>query len=139
DLFLSKPQVILPDCERTMQESLEIVRRHRRGGTLFDRTGKVSEAVFRDLADAGYWGLLVAPEYGRKGAPFAAFAAFLTRLATIDPTVAGLASVHGCIGAVDPLRTFGDPEQKRRYLPRLASGERLSGFALTEPCAGSDL
>src|SRR5262249_2305059 len=43
------------------------------------------------------------------------------------------------IGAVDPLRSFGDAEQKRRYLPRLASGERLSGFALTEPGAGSDL
>jgi alkylation response protein AidB-like acyl-CoA dehydrogenase len=60
-------------------------------------------------------------------------------MATIDPTVAGLASVHGCIGAVDPVRTFGTPEQKRRFLPKLASGERLSGFALTEPGAGSDL
>ncbi len=60
-------------------------------------------------------------------------------MATVDPTVAGLASVHGCIGAVDPVRTFGTPEQKRRFLPKLASGERLSGFALTEPGAGSDL
>src|SRR3954452_25614819 len=57
----------------------------------------------------------------------------------VDPTVAGLAYVHGCIGAVDPVRTFGTPEQKRRFLPKLASGERLSAFALTEPCAGSDL
>jgi alkylation response protein AidB-like acyl-CoA dehydrogenase len=47
--------------------------------------------------------------------------------------------VHGCIGAVDPLRTFGSAEQKAKYLPVLANGERLSGFALTEPCAGSDL
>ncbi len=60
-------------------------------------------------------------------------------MATIEPNVAGLASVHGCIGAVDPLRTFGSTEQKERYLPQLASGEKLSGFALTEPCAGSDL
>src|SRR5436309_1603402 len=57
----------------------------------------------------------------------------------VDPMVAGLASVHGCIGAVDPVRTFGTPEQKNRLLPRLASGEALSAFALTEPCAGSDL
>src|SRR5204862_5311813 len=49
------------------------------------------------------------------------------------------ASIHGCIGAVDPVRTFGTPEQKQRFLPRLASGQALSGFALTEPCAGSDL
>src|SRR5204862_432117 len=57
----------------------------------------------------------------------------------LDPTVAALASVHGCIGAVDPLRTFGSAEQKARLLPLLASGERISGFALTEPAAGSDL
>ena len=60
-------------------------------------------------------------------------------MAAVEPMVAGLASVHGCIGAVDPLRTFGTPDQKRRYLPLLASGERLSAFALTEPGAGSDL
>ena len=64
---------------------------------------------------------------------------FLIRMATQDPVTAGLASVHGCIGAVDPVRTFGDAEQKARLLPRLASGEALLGFALTEPCAGSDL
>ena len=57
----------------------------------------------------------------------------------LDPAVAGLASVHGCIGAVDPVRTFGNAEQKQRFLPRLASGKRLSAFALTEPGAGSDL
>ena len=79
-----------------------------------------------ELGDAGYWGLLVDREYGGSGAPFAAFAPFLTRMATVDPTVAGLASVHGCIGAVDPVRTFGNDEQKRRFLPGLASGERLS-------------
>jgi alkylation response protein AidB-like acyl-CoA dehydrogenase len=60
-------------------------------------------------------------------------------MAMRDPTVAGLASVHGCIGAVDPVRTFGDAEQKQRFLPDLASGRRLSAFALTEPWAGSDL
>src|SRR5262249_10870519 len=56
-----------------------------------------------------------------------------------DATVAGLASVKGCIGAVDPVRTFGTPEQKQRLLPKLASGEKLSAFALTDPGAGSDL
>ena len=106
---------------------------------MYGPDGKVSQAVLDDLSAAGYWGLLIDPEYGGVGAPFAAFARFLTRMATIEPNLAGLASVHGCIGAVDPLRTFGNSEQKERYLPRLASGERLSAFALTEPCAGSDL
>src|ERR671922_1137578 len=83
--------------------------------------------------------MLIEPKYGGQGAPFARFTRFLTRMATEDAMVAGLASVHGCIGAVDPVRTFGTAEQKARFLPRLASGEALSAFALTEPGAGSDL
>ena len=83
----------------------------------FGPNGKITDTVLGELGTAGYWGLLVDPEYGGQGAPFAAFSPFLTRMATIEPTVAGLASVHGCIGAVDPLRTFGSPEQKSQYLP----------------------
>ena len=139
DLFSPQAKDPSPAGALTMERSLEAVRRHRAAGTLFGADGKVAPDVFRDLAEAGYWGLLIDPQYGGSGAPFSAFARFLIRMATIDPTIAGLASVHGCIGAVDPLRTFGSPEQKARYLPRLASGERLSGFALTEPGAGTDL
>ena len=139
DLFLGGPPTLPEASRRVMDASLEVARRHRAAGTLLDEHRKVSEPLLCDLAAVGYWGLLVDREYGGQGAPFSAFAPFLTRMATIDPTVAGLASVHGCIGAVDPLRAFGSPEQKQRYLPKLASGEKLSGFALTEPGAGSDL
>jgi alkylation response protein AidB-like acyl-CoA dehydrogenase len=139
ELFMPEPAVASPACERTMQRSLEIVSRHRTEHTLYGSDSKISQAVLDDLSAAGYWGMLIDPQYGGVGAPFASFARFLTRMATLEPNVAGLASVHGCIGAVDPLRTFGNSEQKEQYLPRLASGERLSAFALTEPCAGSDL
>ncbi len=67
------------------------------------------------------------------------FTRMITQMATLDPTVAGLASVHGCIGAVDPVRSFGTEEQKQAFLPGLGDGSRLSAFALTEPGAGSDL
>jgi alkylation response protein AidB-like acyl-CoA dehydrogenase len=139
ELFRPEAVVTPPEVSRVMDASLAVVRRHKEAGTLLDGERKISRQVFDDLADAGYWGLLVDKEYGGSGAPFASFAQFITRMATIDPTVAGLASVHGCIGAVDPLRTFGTAEQKARYLPKLANGERLSAFALTEPGAGSDL
>lgn len=139
DLFLPSAPTVPPACAKVMEDSIAVVRRHQAAGTVLDDNRKITDDVLRDLADAGYWGLLVDPKYGGQGAPFSAFAPFLTRMATIDPTIAGLASVHGCIGAVDPLRTFGSTEQKDHYLPKLASGERLSAFALTEPCAGSDL
>ena len=139
DLFSPQPPATSAASEKIMERSLEAVRRNRERGTLYGTDGKVSESVLKDLSEAGYWGLLIDPEYGGGGASFASFARFLTKMATIEPNLAGLASVHGCIGAVDPLRTFGNSEQKERYLPRLASGERLSAFALTEPGAGSDL
>jgi alkylation response protein AidB-like acyl-CoA dehydrogenase len=139
ELFTSQAPAVRPDVAQVMDRSLAIVRGHRDAGTLMDSAGKITENVFQELGSAGYWGLLVDRQYGGSGAAFASFAPFLTRMATIDPTVAGLASVHGCIGAVDPVRTFGSPEQKARFLPGLADGSRLSAFALTEPGAGSDL
>jgi alkylation response protein AidB-like acyl-CoA dehydrogenase len=126
-------------CDAAMTRCLEIVRQRRQAGTLYDERGKVAPSLMEELAGAGYWGMLIDRRYGGQGAPFARFARFLTRMATLDPMIAGLASVHGCIGAVDPVRTFGNAEQKARFLPRLASGQSLSGFALTEPGAGSDL
>lgn len=139
ELFTSREPEVPPAVRRVMEDSLATVRRHREAGTLLNEKHKVSDAVMQDLGGVGYWGLLVDREYGGSGTPFSAFAPFLTQMAMIDPTVAGLASVHGCIGAVDPVRTFGNAEQKKRFLPGLANGERLSAFALTEPAAGSDL
>ena len=139
DLFASSAPQTPPEVDRVMQ----ILARRRSPPPRGRHAARCQQKnhrprVFSDLAAAGYWGLLVDNQMA-AAAPFASFATFLTRMAMIDPTVAGLASVHGCIGAVDPVRTFGTPEQKQRFLPKLASGQRLSAFALTEPGAGSDL
>ena len=139
DLFVSTPEQTDPKIAKVMEDSIAVVKRHHAAGTVLNDENKIREEVLAELGGVGYWGLLVSPEYGGSGTPFRSFAAFLTRMAMADPTIAGLASVHGCIGAVDPVRTFGNPEQKQRFLPRLASGESLSAFALTEPGAGSDL
>src|SRR5262245_4386680 len=116
DLF-DPPQ--LPEsapCDAAMQRSLDVVRRRRADGTLFGAEGKLSDESAAELGAAGYWGLLIDPQYGGHGAPFARFARFHTQMAALDATVAGMGSVHGCIGAVDPLRAFGTPEQKERFL-----------------------
>jgi acyl-CoA dehydrogenase len=139
ELFAPPPLPSAASCEAAMEASLAVVRRRREQGTLLNQDRKISEETIQELARAGYWGLLIGPKYGGQGAPFARFAPFLTRMATLDSMTAALASVHGCIGAVDPLRTFGTSEQKARLLPALASGDKISAFALTEPCAGSDL
>jgi alkylation response protein AidB-like acyl-CoA dehydrogenase len=139
ELFAPPPLPESALCDQAMERSLEIVRRRRNSNTLYDERGKIATDLLQELAGVGYWGLLIEPRFGGQGAPFARFSRFLTRISMFDPMTAGMASVHGCIGAVDPVRTFGNPEQKNRFLPRLASGQSLSAFALTEPCAGSDL
>jgi alkylation response protein AidB-like acyl-CoA dehydrogenase len=122
-----------------VHQTLELLKKHQAAGTMYDQHGKIADQVFEELNSVGYWGLFIPKEYGGQGLSVRQFMAFLAKVATIEPMVAGLASVHGCIGAVDPLKSFGNEEQKRRFLPKLASGEMLSAFALTEPCAGSDL
>jgi alkylation response protein AidB-like acyl-CoA dehydrogenase len=139
ELFESAHESTPPDVKQVMSHSLDVVRRHRAAGTIYNAENRIADVVLNDLANVGYWGLLVDRQYGGYSAPLRSFMPFLTQMALLDPTIAGMASVHGCIGAVDPVRTFGSEEQKRRFLPKLASGESLSAFALTEPCAGSDL
>ncbi len=127
-LFQGQPLAAAPDIQKVMDDSIEVVRQHRSANTLYDTHGKITETVMADSGAARYWGLLVDQEYGGSGTPFRVFAPFLTRMALHDPTIAGLASVHGCIGAVDPVRTFGNAEQKQRFLPDLAQRQSIVGF-----------
>jgi alkylation response protein AidB-like acyl-CoA dehydrogenase len=139
ELFACKLPSKDASCLQSMERCLDSIRSHVEKGTIYGANGKVSQQHLDDLAKSGYWGMLIDTKYGGQGASIQHFMNFLTRVASIDPTTAGLASVHGCIGAVDPVSSFGTDEQKKKYLPELASGRQLSGFALTEPGAGSDL
>ncbi|NND97771.1 MAG: acyl-CoA/acyl-ACP dehydrogenase, partial [Pirellulaceae bacterium] len=139
DLFRCKDAKDDPEVESIVEASIDVIKRHQDAGTLHDENKKVTQQVLDDLGSVGYWGMLVDQKYGGAGSSMRQFSKMITRLAVIDATIAGLSSVHGCIGAVDPVRSFGTPEQKERILPKLADGTRLSAFALTEPGAGSDL
>lgn len=140
ELFNSEAPNPNAGCLNSMKKCLETARQHKQAGNLYDsKTGKLSQSLIDGLAQAGYWGMLIDPKYGGQGASISHFMHFLSQMASIDPSTGGIASVHGCIGAVDPVSTFGTEDQKKRILPKLANGQALSGFALTEPCAGSDL
>ena len=123
-----------------MDKCVAFVKAHRDAGTVYGADNKVTDEVIDGLAKLGYWGALIETKYGGWGCSVVDFMSFLTRMAHVgDATVAGMASIHGCIGLVDPISAYGNDAQKAKYLPRLASGEALSAFALTEPNAGSDL
>ena len=121
-------------------DSVALVRRHAEDGTLYGADNKVSRGVQKELGKTGYWGMLIDPQYGGQGASIRSAMHLITQMSARGcPSTAGLASINWCIGAVDPLRTFGSEEQKARFLPGLAAGERPSGFGLTERGAGSDM
>ena len=129
--FYRPNSVMLNNC-------LDIVKKHQADDTVYTPEGKLSREVIQALSNNGYYGLLV-PLPDKPALSFSEFSSFLTKMASIEPSIAGMCSIHGCIGSVDPVRTFGNDYQKEKYLPGLADGTFLSAFALTEPCAGSDL
>ena len=67
DLFQPPPLTPTAPCDAAMQKSLDVVRRRREAKTLFDENGKLSDDTIGDLAGAGFWGMLIPPEYGGEG------------------------------------------------------------------------
>lgn len=138
-LFALNDAVPPAPAARTMDRVLSLAKESQAAGQMHDAEGKLSAELLRQLAASGYWGLLVPEQFGGSGAALSQIVPFLTRLATINPTIAGVQGVHGCIGPVNQLVHFGNKEQRARLLPALARGERLGVFGLTEPNAGSDV
>jgi short/branched chain acyl-CoA dehydrogenase len=90
-----------------------------------------------ELGALGLMGLSVPEEYGGAGGDTVAYAIAIEELTRIDSSVAITVAAHTSLGTM-PILLYGDDEQKRRWLPDLASGKRLAAFGLTEPGAGSD-
>jgi acyl-CoA dehydrogenase family protein 9 len=97
----------------------------------------LGDDVVRELGDAGLCGLYVPEEYGGQGLSQTGYARVFETFAQIDATLAIILGVHQSIG-FKGISMFGTDEQKERFLPGLATGRKLAGFALTEPSAGSD-
>lgn len=91
----------------------------------------------REMGELGLLGMLVPEAYGGSETGAVAYAAAVEEIAAADGSCSTIMSVHSSVACV-PILRFGNEEQKRRFLPKLASGEWIGGFALTEPQAGSD-
>jgi alkylation response protein AidB-like acyl-CoA dehydrogenase len=91
----------------------------------------------REMGRLGLLGMTVPEEYGGSDVGTVAYAAVLEEIAAGDGACSTILSVHNSVGC-GPIVKFGTEAQKRRFLPRLAAGEWIAGFALTEPQAGSD-
>ena len=97
----------------------------------------IGDRTIRELGDAGLCGLYVDERYGGQGLSQTGYARVFETFAQIDATLSIVLGVHQSIG-FKGIAMFGTDEQKERFLPDLARGRKLAGFALTEPEASSD-
>ncbi len=103
-----------------------------------ETTRKVPEEVLQFIKDKGFMGLLIPREYGGKGFSTLAISTIISRVNAYCSPVGTFVVIPNSLGAAELLIHYGTEEQKREYLPRLASGEYVPCFGLTEPTAGSD-
>jgi alkylation response protein AidB-like acyl-CoA dehydrogenase len=132
DFSLSDHQKLIRDTVRQFMEA-EV----RPGVRERDREERFPDEAVRKLAEMGCCGILVPEEWGGAGLDTISYVLMLEEVARVDAALATLLGVTN--GAVSvPLLGFGTEAQKKEYLKRLATGEMLGAFCLTEPQAGSD-
>jgi len=102
-----------------------------------DRESRFPYELVAEMAELGLMGIPIPEEYGGAGSDTLAYAIAIEELTRIDSSVAITVAAHTSLGTM-PILMFGNDEQKREWLPQLASGEKLAAFGLTEADAGSD-
>jgi glutaryl-CoA dehydrogenase len=101
------------------------------------REEKTDPAIFREMGDLGFLGPTVSPEYGGSGLGYVAYGLIAREIERVDSGYRSMMSVQSSL-VMAPIEQFGSPGQKEKYLPKLARGELIGCFGLTEPDHGSD-
>jgi len=131
--------------ERITEETrgfIEIIKRFVNNDCIpaedkIEDTGKIPDELVNKMKELGLFGLRIPRDYGGSGMNLLDYCYVLKELSKTHDAIRAIMSVNNGIGSMG-LVNYGTEEQKKRYLPLLASGEYISAFALTEPGAGSD-
>jgi alkylation response protein AidB-like acyl-CoA dehydrogenase len=118
-------------------EKLEAFLREEVDPLQIEREARIPDHVVKGLAGLGALGMKIDEEYGGLGLSYVYYNRALSLAGSAHSALSTLLSAHQSIGVPQPLKLFGTPEQKRRFLPRVARDE-VSAFLLTEPDVGSD-
>ncbi len=102
-----------------------------------DEKETFSPEITRQMGELGLFGFCVPEELGGNGCGYLPYLVAVEELARIDGSQAATVAAHNSLG-IGPIFYFGNEEQKKKYLPQLCTGEKVWGFGLTEPEAGSD-
>src|SRR5918996_1063190 len=103
----------------------------------WDREARFPAEVLKKLSEAGFMGLCIPEEYGGGGTDFLSYALLIEEISRADAGVGVTLAVHTSAGTL-PILTYGTEDQRSRWVPDLARGEKIGCFALTEPTTGSD-
>jgi short-chain 2-methylacyl-CoA dehydrogenase len=132
DFSLSTDHEILRDSVRSFAENeIKPVARE------LDEKEEFSYDTMQKMAELGLFGVFVSEQYGGQGMDYLSYIIAVEEIARVDGSHAATVAAANSLG-IGPLYYFGNEAQKKKYLPKLCSGEALWGFGLTEPNAGSD-
>ncbi|HLD36245.1 MAG TPA: acyl-CoA dehydrogenase family protein, partial [Planctomycetota bacterium] len=129
---LSEEQQLIKDTARDFAEKTLAPL-----STQIDREEKIQDAIISKLGELGFWSIIIPEEYGGAGLDTMSLALVLEQISYACASTSVTLSVHTSL-TCNALIKYGSPEQKKKYLPRLAKGELIGAFSLTEPDAGSD-
>ncbi len=140
DLIFPFPQ--MTDSERDTLRDVEgalegLLGPRREDFRTWDREGDLPRAFLQELGEFGMFGLVIPEEHGGMGLKSMAYSRTLQEVAKYDATLSVTIGAHCSIG-MRGLLLFGTDEQRKRFYPKLATGETIAAFCLTEPGAGSD-
>ncbi len=129
----------LSDTERMVRDSARSYCQERLAPRVLEafRHERSDREIFREMGALGLLGPTISPEYGGAGLNYVSYGLVAREVERVDSGYRSMMSVQSSLVMV-PIETFGTEEQKRKYLPRLASGEWVGCFGLTEPGHGSD-
>jgi alkylation response protein AidB-like acyl-CoA dehydrogenase len=129
---LPEEAVMIRDSVREFAE--EVIRPQARE---LDEKQQFSPEITRQMGELGLFGFNVPEKFGGNGIGYVPYMVAVEELARVDSSQAITVAAHNSLG-IGPLNYFGSEEQKKKYLPPLCTGEKVWGFGLTEPDAGSD-
>lgn len=137
DAFLLDQQ--LTEEERLIRDSARAYAQEKLQPRVRDAFAKeqTDPAIFKEMGDMGLLGVTVAEEYGGAGVGYVAYGLVAREVERVDSGYRSMMSVQSSL-VMYPIEAYGSEAQKRKYLPKLASGEWIGCFGLTEPDAGSD-
>ena len=129
----------LTDDQKRLRQVAREFAEGELGNTIapYDERQTFPHEIVKKLGPLGFLGVLVADEYGGAGLDYVSYALIVEELCRGDASVGITMWAHNSL-CTNHIATFGSEAQKRRYLPRLASGEVLGAWGLTEPGSGSD-